>query len=774
MIVALAVSFIVSALARPLAACVAPHGGWIMALLPAGLFVFFLSKGMGLEGTGAISETIDWVPALGISLTLTLDGFSWLFALLITGIGTLVTIYAGAYFAEKPAHKGASFLAMILVFMSAMLGTVLSDNLIALYLFWEMTSLVSFLLIGFDTHRPEARKAALQSLVVTAGGGLALFAGILLIGMVLGTYSLSEVAARSDELVASPYAGAIMVLVLLGAFTKSAQVPFQFWLPAAMEAPTPASAYLHSATMVKLGIYLLARFDPIFAAMPAFGTILVVFGTATMLAACLSALTREGYKAILAQSTVASLGVLVMLIGLDGEVAATATIGFILAHALYKAALFFCAGTAIHATGRTSLIEINGLAGALPWTAAGAALAAISMAGLPPTLGFISKEYLFEGQIGSSFGWIWIAFAVLGNAVFVAIALIASLRPFFLGRRRAVDIAHGETPGLVLGPIVLASLGLLFGLAPSLIALPLIEPAASAIAGRPLGISFSLWHGLTPMLALSAVVVALGIVLYLLWAKILDAVRGSETLDRLVGDDGYEALMAGIMRLARGATGLLQNGDPRRYGAVVVAAVLAIVAYGLTQSGASLAMDPGRGEWHLASAAILGFMVFGGFSAIYARSLLSSIVAVGIIGFGSALIFLFNGAPDLALTQFSVEVLVVVILTALLLQLPVRAPLSRAKGERRFDVALSAGFALVIFLALATMVTQPLDLRLTEYFSQTSYAIAHGRNVVNVILVDYRGLDTLGEIAVISFAAMAVWGLLRRRANPKASGGAPK
>jgi multicomponent Na+:H+ antiporter subunit A len=378
----IAIAF-VSAFAARLAAPWLRHPGWVLASVPLALFVAFLWLGTGIEGNAALTERIEWVPALGVALDFRLDGFSLLFCLLITGIGTLVTVYAGAYFAEKPREKGARFLALILLFMAAMLGTILSDNLIGLYVFWELTSLVSFLLIGFDSHQASARKAALQSLIVTAGGGLCLFGAILLIGSALGTFSLSEVAARGGELTASPLAPAILVLLCLGTFTKSAQVPFHFWLPNAMQAPTPASAYLHSATMVKLGVYLLARFDQAFAGMPAFGTVLVVFGLATLLVGGIRAMMQSGFKGILAQSTVGSLGLLVLLIGLGGETAAVATVAFILAHALYKAALFFCAGNAIHATGRTQVTQMSGLGAKLPMTAVAAALAAISMAGLP-------------------------------------------------------------------------------------------------------------------------------------------------------------------------------------------------------------------------------------------------------------------------------------------------------------------------------------------------------------------------------------------------------
>ncbi|WP_416355615.1 hydrogen gas-evolving membrane-bound hydrogenase subunit E [Aureimonas phyllosphaerae] len=738
------------------------HPGWALATVPAALFCVFLGLGLRLEGVASLTERVEWVPALGVALDFRLDGFSLLFCLLITGIGALVTIYAGAYFADKPRDKGARFLALTLLFMAAMLGTVLSDNLIGLYVFWELTSLVSFLLIGFDSHQSAARKAALQSLIATAGGGLCLFGAILLIGSALGTFSLSEVVARGDELTASPLAPAILVLLCLGTFTKSAQVPFHFWLPNAMQAPTPASAYLHSATMVKLGVYLLARFDQAFAGMPAFGMTLVVFGTATLLVGGLRAMMQSGFKGVLAQSTVGSLGLLVLLIGLGGETAAVATVGFILAHALYKAALFFCAGNVIHATGRTQITQMAGLGRKLPMTALAAAAAALSMAGLPPMVGFIAKELVFEAQLADAAGTVAIALAVVGNAAFVMVALLSAINPFWKRRGVPSEVHHADTPGLVVGPLVLSALGLLFGLAPGLMANSLVVPAASALAGRPIEASFYLWHGFTPMLALSAAVVALGAVLYAIWPRVHWRFGEWPPLVALLGDRGYYGVFNGILNLAERSTRILQNGDQRAYTATVVAATLAILTLGLVFNAPGLAVDIDLADLRIAPVAVLAFMMIGAVAATRTRSLLTALVSVGIVGFGSALVFLLNGAPDLALTQFSVEVLVVVILTALLLRIPLRPASTRTTAERRLDLALAGGFGIVVFVALIAMTAVQFDPRLSAFFAAASYPEAWGRNVVNVILVDFRAIDTLGEIAVVCFAALGAWSLLRR------------
>jgi multicomponent Na+:H+ antiporter subunit A len=742
--------------------------GWIVAAVPAALFAAFLIMGWGLTANEAVTDSYAWVPTLGIQAAFRLDGFSLLFALLITGIGTLVVIFTGGYFAGHP-DKCARFLTLILAFMAAMLGTVLSDNLIVMFVFWEATSLISFMLIGFHSLRVEARKAALQSLIVTASGGLALFAGILLIGIELGTFSLSEAASRSAEIAASPYALAIMVLVLLGAFTKSAQFPFHFWLPAAMEAPAPASAFLHSATMVKLGVYLLARFDLVFADMPVFGSTLIFFGSLTMLVAAIRALASDGYKAVLAQSTVASLGVLVMLIGLDGTYAATATIAFILAHAFYKAALFFCAGTTIHATEEGNLSRLGGLASQLPMTATAASLAALSMAGLPPTLGFITKEYLFESQLNSSSTWLVVAIAVLVNAVFVAIAGMAALRPFF-SRQVVSHIHHGESLSLWIGPVLLGVLGLLFGLAPWLLIDTLLAPATSALLGHTNEVSFSLWHGFTPMLALSATVVALGAGVLIFWQRIQTRLIRAPWIETYLGSGGFKWVFDGTLGIAERSTRILQNGDQHRYTTVVLASVVAITVFGILMSGTRPEIDVLAGRFDLPSVVVLGLIAAGALVATRTFSLLRAMISMGAVGFGSALIFLMNGAPDLALTQFSVEVLIVVIFAALLLRIPDYKLSTREPREKRWDLAISGAVGTILFLALSALTVRPLDLRLSDYFAQTSYTEAHGRNVVNVIIVDYRAIDTLGEIAVVAFAAIAVWGLLRpyrRRENDR-------
>jgi multicomponent Na+:H+ antiporter subunit A len=482
----LAVALVGSCAAWPLGRFLGRRSAsWVIALLPAGLFVAFLRFSATIEAGRTVTERLTWAPSLGVEFALRLDGFAYLFCLLVTGVGALVVIYAGAYLAERAAADRARFLTLLLLFMTAMLGAVLADDLLVLFLFWEATSVLSFLLIGFDVESPSARRAALMSLRVTAGGGLALLAAVLLIGATLGSHSLSGAVARAPELARSPWIVPILAGILVGAFTKSAQFPFHFWLPNAMQAPTPASAYLHSATMVKLGIYLLARFEPVIGAVPGGRDTLIGVALATMLVGAFQAVRAENYKAVLAYSTVASLGILVMLVGLDGPMASVATVGFLLAHALYKATLFFCAGTVLHATGLTKLRLMGGLRRALPLTALASVLASLSMAGLPPFLGFISKEFLFEAQIESSWDAVPMAVAVLVNAVLVGVAGVVTLRPFFLGRGRVHTVRHREVPALLVGPLVLAFLGLVISVEPDWVDRTVLRPAVAAIYGQP-------------------------------------------------------------------------------------------------------------------------------------------------------------------------------------------------------------------------------------------------------------------------------------------------
>jgi multicomponent Na+:H+ antiporter subunit A len=774
----LALSFAGSCAAWPLGRVFGRRAsGWLLALLPAGLFAAFVRFAPAIASGGVVTQQVAWAPSLGVDLALRLDGFSLLFALLITGIGALVIVYAGAYLSDQSDAARSRFITLILLFMTAMLGAVLTDDLVVLFLFWEATSVLSFLLIGFDADSAHARRSALMSLRVTAGGGLALLAAIILIGATTGSYSIAHAAAHAGELARSRWAGPILLGLLLGAFTKSAQFPFHFWLPNAMQAPTPASAYLHSATMVKLGVYLLARFEPVIGAVAGGRDVVIAVALATMLVGAFQALRAENFKAVLAYSTVASLGILVMLVGLDGPMASVAMVGFILAHALYKAALFFCAGTVLHATGLIRLRAMGGLARFLPVTAAAAVLASLSMAGLPPFLGFISKEFLFEAQIRSSWNAFPVAVAVVVNAVIVGVAGVVTLRPFFMNRDRVREVRHRESLGLLVGPVVLALLGLVISLQPDWINRSVLGPAVTAVYGAPVEVEVGFWHGVTPMVVLSAAVVGTGALLFVFWRPIHQRLRRQTLVDRYDAETAWEAALRGVDALAAWTARRVQHGDLRGYLWVVIASAAAFAVWGLlgVGPGPRLPDAAALGGLRIGPAVVALVGLAGGVAAARARTLLSTMIAVGLTGFVAALTFLLNGAPDLALTQFAVESLIVVLLTVALFVLPLAAPPTRTKRERALDAALSAGFAAVLFVVLLDMGMGPPRTDVSGFFAARSYLEAFGRNVVNVILVDFRGVDTLGETTVIALAAIFAWSLLgprtARERVPRAGGG---
>ena len=759
----LATSSVASALSLPVGRLLCRRGvGWLLALVPAALFLGFLSVHGTIEAGQTVTERLAWAPSLGVEFTLRLDGFAFLFCLLVTGVGALVVIYADAYLVERAPSDRARFLALILFFMTAMLGTVLADNLVVLFLFWEATSLFSFLLIGFDVDSPSARRSALMALHVTAGGGLALLAAILLIGVTLGSYSLSGAVARAPELARSPWIVPILAGIFIGAFTKSAQFPFHFWLPNAMQAPTPASAYLHSATMVKLGIYLLARFEPVIGSVRGGRDVLITVAMVTMLVAAFQAIRAENYKTVLAYSTIASLGILVMLVGLDGPMASVATIGFLLAHALYKATLFFCAGTVIHATGLTKLRQMGGLWRFLPVTAVASVLASLSMAGLPPFLGFISKEFLFEAQIQSSWDALPMAVAVLVNAVMVGVAGIVTLRPFFMGAGRVESVRHREVVGLLVGPMFLALLGLVISLEPTWVDRVVLRPAVAAIYGRPVEARVALWHGVTPMLLLSTAVVGIGALILAFWVPIHRRLR-IIWVGRYDVEHAYDALRRRLYAISRGIAARLQQGDLRDHLGVIFVAAAAFVVWGLVATGRGPRMPADLGAMRVGPAALALVGLAGGLAAIRARSLLAAMIATGLTGLVAALTFLMNGAPDLALTQFAVESLVVVLLTAALLVLPLSAPTTRSRGARGRDAAVATALSVLLFVALLDMSAAPQNMEVSAFFGARSYLEAFGRNVVNVILVDFRGFDTLGETTVIALSAVIAWSLLGPR-----------
>ena len=742
---------------------------WALALLPLALTAYFASFLGGISSGETFHVRHAWAPSLGVNLSFTLDGLSLLLALLINGVGALVLVYAGGYLAGHP--QLGRFHVLLLIFMASMLGLVLSDNLLLLFVFWELTSWSSYFLIGFEHERPAARAASLQALLVTAGGGLALLAGFLLLGQAGGSLELSALLSGSPDVRAHALHAPILLLVLAGAFTKSAQFPFHFWLPGAMEAPTPVSAYLHSATMVKAGVYLLARLSPVLGGTGLWiGIVTVVGGVTMLLGACL-ALAQTDLKRILAYSTVSALGMLMLLLGVGGELAVQAAMAYLLCHSLYKGALFLVVGAIDHETGTRDVDRLGGLARVMPLTTLAAGVAALSMAGLPPLFGFIAKELTYEAAMRAS-GAAWVTTAaVAANILLVAVAGVVGLRPF-LGKSLPTPRPPREAPAsLWLGPLALAALGLFLGVWPAMGADQLVSAASASILGSAADIHLELWHGLTPALALSAVTLAGGVGVYAGRALPRKLATRWEGASRWGPAGWYELALSGLNGLAIGQTRLLQSGYLRYYLMITVAATAGLAGYALAGRG-PLEVTFNWSNLRFYEAGLAMLILLAILAAVLAKSRLAAIAALGVIGYSVALTFVLFGAPDLAMTQFLVETLTVILFVLVFYHLPEsRIVSSRAARWRDALLAACVGAVMSALVLVGTPEHYP---PISDYFAEHSVPDGHGRNVVNVILVDFRGLDTLGEITVLAVAAIGVFALLKlRRRTDDASGANP-
>ncbi|MBX3025258.1 putative monovalent cation/H+ antiporter subunit A [bacterium] len=748
------------------------RAGWLLALLPLAAFAGFATQIAPVVAGATPRLALAWVPSLDVAFSLQLDGLSLLFALLISGIGTLITIYAGGYLSGHP--QLGRFYALLLLFTVAMVGLVCAGDVITLFVFWELTSISSYLLIGFDHERAAARAAALQALLVTGGGGLALLAGLLLLRQVAGGGELWRLSEQAAAIHASALYLPILLLVLAGACTKSAQVPFHFWLPGAMEAPAPVSAYLHSATMVTAGVYLLARLQPALGGSPAWHYLVSLAGAATMVTGAVLALAQRDLKRLLAYSTVSALGTLVLLLGLGTALAAQAAMLFLVVHSLYKGALFMVAGAVDHETGRRDVTALGGLRRAMPWLAAAALAAGLSMAGLPPLLGFISKELLYEAKLQAPAAAAWITAAgVLANVLTVAVAGAVAVRPFWGAARGAPPGAHEPPLALLLGPLVLAALGLVIGAAPDALLAPLIAAAAGAVRGEPTTIALALWHGLNPVLALSAVTIAAGVALHAVDARrrAEQVATGLRSWAWLTPGRAYQRAVSGLLAVAGMQTRVLQSGSLSAYVLIVFATLLATV-------GTAVLWHP---IWwrrlmlapvNLPEVAVCLMMIAAALAATRTTSRLAAIAALGAVGYGIALLFVFFGAPDLALTQFAIETLTVILFLLVIYRLPPFSLLSSPAVHRR-DALLAGGVGALMAALVLVASASPLPSRLAPYFAAQSVPGGHGGNVVNVILVDFRALDTLGESVVLAVAAIGVWSLMRLRRDAAPMAPAP-
>lgn len=745
------------------------RSGWAFALLPAGIAAYLTALVGPVSAGEVVRVAYPWVPDLGVSLSFRIDGLSLLFGLLIAGIGALVLIYAADYLGDDP--QVGRFYAFLLLFLGSMLGLVLADNLYALFVFWELTSVSSFLLIGYKHDKPKARAAAWQALLVTGGGGLALLAGFLLLGIAGGSYELSDLLARGDMVRGHGLYLPVFVLVLIGAGAKSAQFPFHFWLPAAMAAPTPVSAYLHSATMVKAGVYLLARLHPVLGGTPEWHTGVTTVGAVTMVTAGVLAVTRSDLKQILAYSTVSALGTLVLLLGIGTEGAVAAAVVFLLAHALYKGALFMAAGAVEREAGTRDVRELSGLRRAMPVTAAAAVSAGLAMVGVGPFLSFIGKEAMFEAVWAAPDVWSFLVpVAVFTGALFVVVAGLVAYRPFFGPQRESLGSPHEAPAGLWLGPVVLAAAGMAAGVWPALLAGPFVSPAVVAVLGRPHPVELALWHGMNPALVMSLISVALGAAIYLLRDRLGRTLRDGAQLLDYGPEAGYGLAVRGLDRAARSTTAVVQSGYLRYYIFTVLAAAVGLTGYALV-GRAGLAPP---GDWRdvrFYEAGLLVIVVAAALMAVVVRSYITAIAALGVVGYGVAVVFVMFGAPDLAMTQFLVETLTLILFLQVFARrrsAPDRSRRSARLRDAALAVAVGALMAALVLVATAEQFRPPIS----RFFTERSLPDAHGRNVVNVILVDFRGLDTLGEITVLAAAGVGVYALLRLRLRKPPEGNA--
>lgn len=769
------------------------HTGWFVLIIPIALFIYYTGFIHNTMNGGHAISSLQWIPSLGISFTSYIDGLSLLFTLLITGIGALVVLYS-IFYLDKTREKLSNFYVYLLMFMTAMLGIVQSDNMITLYLFWELTSISSFLLIGYWYTRDGSRFGALKSMLITVFGGLMMLGGFVLLGIMGGTYSIRELIANASNLAGQEFFLLALVLILLGAFTKSAQFPFYIWLPDAMEAPTPVSAYLHSATMVKAGLYLVARFTPIFAISEVWVWLVTGIGVLTLFWGAFFAVKQTDLKAILAFSTVSQLGLIMSLLGASAisyhvdadttlfKFAGFAAIFHLINHAVFKGSLFMIAGIVDHETGTRDIRKLGGLMSIMPISFTVAFIGSMSMAGLPPFGGFLSKELFLTSMLALR-DFELFNFTTWGM-VFLVVAWIASVFTFvysfyfvfktFAGKRkdRALPKAPKEAPtGMLIAPIILAILVVVIFFIPNIIGEVFVNPAVVAMQSglysdpSEVLVHVSAWHGWTPELMLTLGIVVLGSLLFLSmakWQKLYDLQPRSFSLNAC-----YDSFMAfgekGMNRLSR----LYMTGILRTYLIYMFASIVVITLTTLFIKDA-FKVDVNSfaplNTYGILTAVILIFSVC---MLLMAKTKMTAIISLGGVGYAVAFFFVIFKAPDLALTQLVIETITVSLFLLAFQHLPKLKRHGESKGFRlgNFIVALGVGITMA-FVALSAH-SQKLIPSISQFYKDTVQSEAGGGNIVNVILVDYRGFDTLFEIAVLSIAGIGVYSMIRLRLSRK-------
>jgi multicomponent Na+:H+ antiporter subunit A len=736
----------------------------VAAVAPAAMVIWAVTQASGVLDGEPVEQRFTWIDQLGLGLDLRLDGFGLAMVALVSGIGVLVCIYAIGYFSHpKP---GTSRLAgLMTLFAGAMLGVVLSDHLLALFIFWELTSVTSYLLIGNDDRNPRARAAALQAILITGAGGLVMLVGLIIIGQSAGTYLLSEL------ILSPPSGGAVsagLVCILAGAFTKSAQAPFGSWLPGAMVAPTPISAYLHSATMVKAGVYLVARLSPMFATTGSWRLLVLVAGATTMLIGGLRALRQYDLKLLLAYGTVSQLGFLMLLFGTGQYQIAQAGVVLLLAHGAFKAALFMVVGIVDHEAGTRDIRELHGFSASWRPTLAVGIIGAASMAGLPPLLGFIGKEKALDGYVehGDFFGGTALVVVIVAGSI-LTFAYSARYVLGLMGKfgdpanERVSATAHAPS-AMFLGPaMLLAVFTVAAGLAPVLVN-RLVKAATLALDPTATPSTVKLWAGVNTALMLSVLVIGTGVVLAVYRAPVARFQRSASNAISWIpsAEQGFLACLKGVLDGSKRITAVVQNGSLPIYLAITVS-VLAI-----TPLVPALTEFNSLPEWVDVPLQLpLGVLIIAAaLGAAVVRRRISAALMLGAVGYGMAGMFIVQGAPDLALTQLVIETLATVLFVLVLRFLPTRwADRSPAIARPlRISVSVLAGVSVfVLALVSSAARTDVAEPNISVGMIERSAPEAEGNNVVNVILVDFRGLDTLGEITVLLVAAVGAVSLAR-------------
>lgn len=724
-------------------------------------FILLLTQAKPVFNGQVLLEHWQWLPQVGINLSFRLDALGLIFALLITGIGTLIYIYA--YYYLSPKNSLSKLYALLMLFMAAMLGISLSNNLIILLVFWELTSISSFLLVGYWNNYDAAQRGARMALTITGMGGLAMLGGFILLGQITGTYQIDQILKMGDLIQSSPLFVPVLLLVLLGAFTKSAQFPFHFWLPNAMAAPTPVSAYLHSATMVKAGIFLLARLLPIFVGSALFHNIVTTIGLFTLCMAAFFAIFKEDLKGLLAYSTISHLGLIISLLGIGSPLAVAAAIFHIINHATFKAALFMIAGIIDHETQTRDLRKLSGIWQLLPFTGTLTMITAASMAGVPLTNGFLSKEMFFTELLANLSGASVVFAAIVATlaglfAVAYSVRLVHGV--FFdgdIGRDVPNKQAHEPALGMRAPAILLATLCILVGLIPGILVEPIVNAgtAASTQIADFHGAHLALWHGFNLPLLMSAIALFGGVIFYFSLAKggKIREIDLDPILGKLQGKILFEDFLKNLLKFSRKIKQKTETGSLQDYIAIILVFSVAVVATPLLNQG----LGTGTRELTQAPmiAIVLWLLLFSSCWMMlwFHHERIKAVLISGAIGLVVTMVFVCLSAPDLALTQITVDVVTTVLLLMSLSLLPQLTPYESKKGQRYRDAVIAIVAGVGIGWITWLMLTRDHN-SLSWFYIQQALPLGGGSNVVNVILVDFRGFDTFGEITVLGIAAI--------------------